>query len=120
MRTRVSYACTNILNHLPSQALLVCYETLCNESEIVWKSLVERIDVVPDSEGLKFSGALHEINQSLPADLLERANILYNDMLNSAVGNKSDFSSPDEQGVGPGPLERLELVLGVFGRGVAV
>ena len=90
---------TNILNHLPSQALLVCYETLCNESEIVWKSLVERIDVVPDSEGLKFSGALHEINQSLPADLLERANILYNDMLNSAVGNKSDFSSPDEQGV---------------------
>ena len=86
---------TNILDHLPSQALLVCYETLCSEREIVWKSLAERINVVPGKGGLTFSGAFHEINHSLPTDLLEHANKLYSHLCEKAIGSKSNHFPPE-------------------------
>ena len=88
---------TSILDRLPPQALLVCYETLCSESEMVWKNLAERIDVAPDKGDLTFSGAFHEINYSSPTDLLERANQLYSHMVSRAIGNGPGLSSQGHQ-----------------------
>ena len=88
---------TSILDQLPPQALLVCYETLCSESEMVWKNLAERIDVVPDKGGLAFSGSFHKISHSSPTDLLERADKLYSHMLKRATGNRPDCSAQGDQ-----------------------
>lgn len=90
---------TYIRDHLPSHALLVCYETLCNESEHVWRALARRVDVIPDTVALKFSGSFHEIDHPLPAELLDEAHDLYNDLCLKAVGRTSEriYSHDDPQ-----------------------
>ena len=82
-----------IINHLPAQALLVCYETLCTENSDVWPSLAKKIDVESNREGLAFARTVHHISLSVPVELLEKAHELYNRLCSRAIGNHADCSS---------------------------
>ena len=75
-----------IINHLPPQTVLVCYETLCHENNSVWKDLAKKIDITSDSKGLTLSAKFHEIELSPPAQLVAHANELYDHLYSQAIG----------------------------------
>ena len=82
-----------IIHHLPAQALLVCYETLCRENSGEWHTLAKKINVAADEKGLMFAGAVHHIPFSVPDELLEQASELYRHLCSKASGPYAGYSS---------------------------
>ncbi len=78
-------AYTYISDHLPDNAFLVCYETLCDDNDLVWIKLAERINVLPHTGTLTFSASTHEINYSSTNGVFEHANELYMHMRSKAI-----------------------------------
>jgi hypothetical protein len=80
---------TYLRENLPSQAILVSYESLCDDTEFVWKKLSERIDLSPYDQAVSFSKSLHQVKASLPPDCLTRAYDVYNDLVTRSIGFKT-------------------------------
>lgn len=79
-------AYTYISSNLHDNALLICYESLCDDNDLVWIRLAEKINIAPYQRTLLFSGSYHQIDYTFPHDLLERARELYNQLLEKSFG----------------------------------
>lgn len=66
-----------LLKHLPSQAVFLSYERLCDKSEVVWKKLGEQINLAPYTDKISLTKALHPINEPVPGDLLKKSKDIY-------------------------------------------
>ena len=75
-----------LLDNLSDQIHLVCYESLCDDSERVWNKLAELVQINHRSDSLAFSGSYHQLDFSFDHLLLEDAKDLYTQMQSRAVG----------------------------------
>ena len=77
-----------IRENLPAQAIVLSYESLCDDTEFVWGRLTEKINLSPFDKAIIFSKSFHQIESSLPADLLTQAYEVYNDLVTRSIGFK--------------------------------
>jgi hypothetical protein len=77
---------TYISDHLPNNAHLICYESLCNDDDLVWNKLVEKINIGPYQGTLTFSGSFKEISYSSTNGIFKLARELYNHLLEKSFG----------------------------------
>lgn len=77
-----------IRENLPAQAILLSYESLCDDNEFVWGRLAEKIDLLPYDKAIIFSKSFHQVKESLPPDLLTQVYEVYNDLVTRSVGFK--------------------------------
>lgn len=75
-----------ISENLPAQAILVSYESLCDDTAFVWERLAEKIDLFPYDNGIRLSKSLHQVEESLPPELLAQASTTYNDLRTRSIG----------------------------------
>ena len=78
-----------VIDNPVDQSRLVCYEALCEDSEQVWDSLTQVVNLPANSDNLKFSGSYHTIDYLFDADLLNRAHALYDRMREQSVGYRN-------------------------------
>lgn len=76
---------TYLLDHLPDQAILVCYETLCAENSGVWDQLRERLALPAGKEELTFTRAYSAPDVAASDELLDQAGELYSRLCKKAV-----------------------------------
>jgi hypothetical protein len=76
--------------NLPPQAILMSYESLCDDTEFVWEKLSKRIDLSPHARAISFSKSSHQVKASLPPDCLAQAYDVYNDLVSRSIGFKAD------------------------------
>lgn len=76
-----------IIENRPTQAILLNYENLCDDTEFVWGRLAEKIDLRPYDDSIHLSKSLHQVTESLPPKLLALADETYNDLRSRSVGN---------------------------------
>jgi hypothetical protein len=79
-----------IRENLPPEAILLSYESLCDDTEFVWGKLAEKIDLLPFNNAIHFSKSLHQVSESLPPDLLTRGYEVYNNLRSRSVGFKKE------------------------------
>lgn len=77
-----------ITDNMPDHAHLVCYETLCEDSERVWGELAELVQLSNHVGRLQFSGSYHQLDYSFDDVLLNRAKRLYENLRQQAVGHR--------------------------------
>jgi hypothetical protein len=80
---------TYLSENLPTQAILVSYESLCDDTKFVWEKLSERIDLSPYDQAVGFSKSLHQVDASLAPDGLRHAYEVYNDLVTRSIGFKT-------------------------------
>ena len=74
-----------LINNLPPQAVFLSYETLCDKSEVIWEKFGEQINLVPYTDKISFTKALHPINESVPGDLLKQSNDIYKRLIVKSI-----------------------------------
>jgi hypothetical protein len=77
-----------ISENLPSQAILLSYERLCDNTKSVWGRLAEKIDLLPYDKTIRLSKSFHQVKESLPPELLAQATETYNNLLTRSIGFK--------------------------------
>lgn len=66
-----------LMKNLPAQAVFLSYESLCDQTESVWKKLGKQINLSPYTDKISFTKALHPVNEPVPSDLLKKSNDIY-------------------------------------------
>lgn len=79
-----TYSC--LAEHLSDQVRLICYETLCEDSERVWDELARHLEIGDHTGTLIFSGSHHQLDCAFDEDLLDAAVRLYDKLKNRAFG----------------------------------
>ena len=64
----------------PRQAIFVCYETLCDETDQVWPHLCNRLDLPTQVPAHTFRRATQSAQADAPADLLKKCQTLYTEL----------------------------------------
>ena len=78
---------TYLLNNVPDQAILVCYETLCAEDSGVWEELQSRLKLPASKGDGRFTKA-RDTDSACSALLLDQARELYSLMCAKAIGSE--------------------------------
>jgi hypothetical protein len=79
-----------IRGNLPVNAILLSYESLCDDTEFVWQRLAEKINLSPIENATIFSKSFHQVKESLAQDLLSQVTAIYNDLYIRSVGFRKD------------------------------
>ncbi|CCK79592.1 conserved uncharacterized protein [Desulfobacula toluolica Tol2] len=75
-----------LMENLPSQAVFLSYESLCEDTAFVWGKISEKIDLAPYTETIFFSKSYHPINESLPRDLILESQKIYKKLMAQSIG----------------------------------
>lgn len=75
-----------VLENLPSTAILLSYEMLCEESDQVWSQLSQLLNLPYDNSVISFSKAYRQIDEDISSDLLQEAQQLYRKMSFKTIG----------------------------------
>ena len=75
-----------LAENISAQVRLVCYETLCDDSEKVWGELAEYLEIGYHPEALTFRRSSHRLGDEFDENLLGGARLLYDKLCSQAVG----------------------------------
>lgn len=77
-----------VRDNLPEQAIVLSYESLCDDTEFVWGRLTRKINLSPFDKSMIFSKSIHQVESSLSSGLLTQAYEVYNDLVTRSLGFK--------------------------------
>lgn len=78
-----------VLNNLPERSILLNYELLCEESDLVWEALMQRLELSVPQNTVSFRNSYHQVDESLPKALLNNATELYKTLVSRSIGSSS-------------------------------
>ncbi len=79
-----------LIKNLPSQAVLLSYECLCDDTEYVWGKLAERAKLIPYGETISFSKSINQVDEPIPQGLISQADELYDELMRKAIGYRDN------------------------------
>ncbi len=75
-----------LMENLPSQAVFLSYESLCEDTSFIWGKISEKVNLTPYTETISFSKSYHPINESLPRNLLLESQKIYKKLMAQSIG----------------------------------
>jgi hypothetical protein len=79
-----------LLKNLPSRAIFLGYESLCEDTEFIWKELSKKIDLVPYNRTILFSKSYYSVNNSVSQDLILKSDKIYKELAAKLIGSKEN------------------------------
>lgn len=83
-----------LLENLPSGAVLLSYEALCDNSAEVWQQLSQIVDLKPYGSSICFSKAYRPIDEDVLPDLFFEAQELYGKLSDNSIGGNLSVNKP--------------------------
>ncbi len=77
-----------IKDNLPPQAILVSYESICDDTQHIWSKIAEKINLNSCCGGTVFTKSFHQVKDELSPSLLQETSDLYRELMSRSIGGK--------------------------------
>jgi Sulfotransferase family len=77
---------SSLLDTIPSGAVFLSYEALCDNTQNIWQQLSEKIELEPCKRTINFSKSHRQIDEAVTPELLMQASEIYQELMCKSIG----------------------------------